>query len=117
MPPGPQFKRPCLTCNTLTYGSYCDQHKPIRKRSDNPGRKEKKRFLYGGDYYKRAKAIRATGGLCHLCHTPVPPGEGEADHIYPELGWRSPLAIAHRICNQRRGNKPVIADIVPPISG
>ena len=102
------FPRPCLTCGTLTTASYCADHKRKTQPSQAPRRKHKKQFLYGGDYKLKAKIVKATPGVCHLC------GEGdrggdpwEADHLYPELGQFSPLAKAHRTCNRKRGNKPL----------
>lgn len=105
-----RFKRPCLDCGELTSNkSRCDRH---QKRIDdlmNARRQEVKRLsgAYSGDYRKRAKEVRDNASICHLC------GEGprvndpwEADHIYPGVA-DSPLAPAHRSCNQRRGNKPL----------
>jgi 5-methylcytosine-specific restriction endonuclease McrA len=103
------FPRPCIKCGALTSGaSYCDAHKPKRRRRDTPQLAEKKRFLYGGNYKAKAKALKAAGGTCHLCGGGGDPGDPwEADHINPELGHRSQLRLAHRSCNQRRGNKPL----------
>ena len=101
------FKKPCLKCNRITTGnSYCDNCKP--HKPDSPQRKAKKAALYGGDYRRRANAIKATATHCHICNKLFEYGDRvEADHIYPELGHESPLAPAHRHCNQKRGNKPI----------
>ena len=105
-----KFKRPCLDCGQLTTNkSRCDEH---QKRIDdlmNARRSQVKRATgqYSGDYRKRAKEVRDTATVCHLC------GEGprvndpwQADHIIPSDPY-SPLAAAHRSCNARRGNKPL----------
>lgn len=102
------FQRPCLTCGTLSKQSYCDEHKRKTQPSKSPKRALKKQFLYGGNYKQKAKIVKASPGVCHLC------GEGdrggdpwEADHINPELGHYSSLAKAHRSCNRKRGNTPL----------
>lgn len=105
-----KFKRPCLDCGTLTINkSRCDAH---QKRIDdlmNARRAQVKKDTgqYSGDYRKRAKLVRDTATICHLC------GEGsrhndpwQADHLIPG-DPDSPLAAAHRSCNARRGNKPL----------
>ena len=100
------FNSPCLTCGKLTRGnSYCGGCKPIRV--DSPERKAKKRELYNADYRRRAKQIKAVATHCHLCGGVFQYGDRvEADHLIPgDPG--SPLAPAHRKCNQRRGNKPL----------
>ena len=64
---------------------------------------------YGGEYQRRAKAVRDAAVACHLC------GEGkkendpfEADHLVPaERGDSAILLPAHRSCNRARGNKPL----------
>ena len=104
-----RFNKPCLGCGSLSLNNYCDVcAKAIARRRDaDPVRREKKRNLYSHTYRKNAARVRATATTCHLC------GEGwrdgdpwEADHIHagnPD----SPLASAHRSCNQARGNKPI----------
>ena len=63
--------------------------------------------------------IKALGLPCHICGRPIdyslPPGTPmsfEVDEIVPVSRGGDPLdmancAAAHRICNQRRGNKPL----------
>jgi len=108
-PPTYQFNRPCITCGTLTRGTYCDTHKPKRDRGpESTKRRGKKALLYGGDYKKKAKLVRITATNCHLCGEGGRPGDPwEADHTNPELGSASPLLPAHRSCNRKRGNKPL----------
>ena len=100
------FTIPCLTCGQLTRaGSYCTEHKP--KKQDSPERKAKKQALYGGDYRRRARAVKSSATHCHLCNKPFEYGDSiEADHLIPG-DPNSPLAPAHRLCNQKRGNKPI----------
>ncbi len=63
--------------------------------------------------------LRAQGMPCHLCGRPIdyslPAGDPwsfEVDEIVPVSKGGSPIdranvAPAHRLCNQRRGNKPL----------
>jgi hypothetical protein len=62
---------------------------------------------YSGDYKRRAKAVREQAVNCHICGDPARTNDPwTADHII--AGDRnSPLAPAHRSCNERRGNKPL----------
>ena len=65
--------------------------------------------------------LKAQGLPCHLCGRPIdyslPAGDPlsfEVDEIVPVSMGGSPIdranvAPAHRICNQRRGNRPVEA--------
>ena len=72
---------------------------------DSPERKAKKQALYGGDYRKRARAVKAAATHCHICSKPFEYGDQvEADHIIP-TDPTSPLGAAHRKCNQKKGNK------------
>ncbi len=101
------FQKPCLNCGALIRGaSYCPPCQPRRER--NPQREQKKRHLYGGTYKTRARHVRQTASVCHLCGQPFHDNDTiEADHLFPELGHESPLAPAHRHCNQNRGNRPL----------
>jgi len=109
----PRFNTPCLDCGRLSrHGSRCESCSATRasqKESarDTEARREKKKLLYNSAYRQRAKLVRATATHCHLC------GQGyrandpfEADHLLPG-DPDSPLAPAHRSCNQRRGDKPL----------
>ena len=108
-PPRHQFKRPCIECGALAHDTYCEQHKPRRHRGpDSTQRRRKKGHLYGGTYAKRAKQVRMTAEICHLCGEGTRVGDPwEADHANPELGSASILLPAHRSCNRKRGNKPI----------
>ena len=69
--------------------------------------------------------LRAEGRPCHICGQPIDyslpaghPWSFEVDEIVPVSKGGSPLdrgnvAPAHRICNQKRGNKPVGAERRP----
>jgi hypothetical protein len=100
------FKKPCLKCNQITTGgSYCDGCRP--RKVDSPERKAKKQAMYGGDYRRRANAMKSSATHCHLCNKPFQYGDRvEADHLIPG-NPNSPLAPAHRVCNQRRGDTPL----------
>jgi 5-methylcytosine-specific restriction endonuclease McrA len=66
---------------------------------------------------KRKLLRERDGDDCHLCHAPMVfknranPDFATLDHIVPRsLGGRSTLdnlKLAHRKCNERRGNGPV----------
>jgi uncharacterized C2H2 Zn-finger protein len=108
------FNKPCLDCGALSKKTRCPScQKGYLEKKDREGgyqRRGRKAHLYGGDYTKRAKQVRATAIICHLCGGGAREGAPwvwEADHLYPELGNNSPLAPAHRVCNQKRGNKPL----------
>ncbi len=109
----PRFQTPCLDCGRLSKaGSRCelcqskrDAHR--RSRYETEEKKEKKKHLYNYAYRQRAKAIRDTATHCHICKQPFTPTDRiEADHLIPGHP-DSPLAPAHRSCNQRRGDKPI----------
>jgi len=105
-----RFNKPCLGCGDLSKENYCTTcAKAIQRRRDsNPVRVEKKRNLYGPNYRRLAKQVKDNATNCHICGEGYRPDDTwEADHLYPELGDASPLAPAHRTCNQRRGNKPL----------
>jgi len=93
-----KFNKPCLRCGVLSLDSTCrnchrgQERIRDRIRDADPERKAKKAALYGYDYQKERKRLKATGGVCHLCGQPVPPGTGQADHLLPS-NPQSPLAI------------------------
>lgn len=75
-------------------------------------------------YGNRLAAIyQRDGGICHLCHMPVPPEydpDGDpsptVDHLVPVAYGGSDdmgnLRLAHRLCNQKRRSVPMWA--LPP---
>ena len=107
-----KFKRPCLVCGGLSYGSRCDVHQAeanayMQRRKDTPERLAKKRLLYNSEYRQRRKQVLASAIACHLCKKPFVSGDAiEADHLVPS-DPNSPLAAAHRRCNQSRGDRPL----------
>ena len=99
------ISRPCLNCRNLTTNATrCTRCQTIwYQQHPKPDRPH-----YKGDYRKRAKQIRDNAIACWIC------GEGKrpndpftADHLIP-ADPNSPLAAAHRSCNSRRQNKPII---------
>jgi hypothetical protein len=66
-------------------------------------RDQSKRQHYGGDYRKRAKAVRDAATHCWLCGEPARLNDPwQADHVVAgEID--SPLLPAHRSCNIRKG--------------
>jgi hypothetical protein len=108
----PKFKRPCLDCGSLSFGDRCLIHEGAKNRArearrNTPERQAKKKALYGGDYQRRRQQVIAGATHCHICKQPFRGGEAiEADHLLAGIA-DSPLAAAHRLCNQRRGDKPL----------
>ena len=106
-----RFPKPCLACGALTQGlSYCTTHQEEKDKL-NAVRlqeyKKRKSNIYDYDYRRRAKLVRETAIICHLCSEPARFNDPfEADHLLPG-DKSSPLAAAHRSCNQKRGNKPL----------
>ena len=70
--------------------------------------------------------LKAQGLPCHICGRPIdytlPAGDPmsfEVDEIVPVSKGGSPIdranvAPAHRICNERRGNKPLFSNAIGP---
>ena len=110
---GHAFRKPCLDCGTLARGTRCEgcqarETARLAKQSDTEERKEKKRTYYNTAYKRRAKFVRDTATICHICGGgPRPEDPFQADHVYPGVG-DSPLLPAHRSCNASRGNKPLL---------
>jgi hypothetical protein len=105
----PRNKRPCIKCSGLTnLGSLCGgcvQERDRVKEAD-PKRKEKKKFLYGGNYQAKAKAIKAGATECFICGGGLDnPGDIQADHAEPSLGFRSPLVAVHAACNRDKSGQ------------
>ena len=107
-----RFPKPCLDCGVLTKGSNrCDEHENLVQKLHNAKRDlvKKQTGQYSGSYRARAKLVRETALVCHLC------GDGAraddswvADHANPaEFGDTALLLPAHKSCNERRGNKPL----------
>lgn len=108
----PKFKRPCLVCGNLSYKSHCEIHELQRKREhdakyNTPERKLKKKLLYGGDYARRRREALEGATHCYLCNKAfTATDQVEADHVFPGR-VDTPLMPAHRLCNQRKSNKPL----------
>jgi 5-methylcytosine-specific restriction endonuclease McrA len=105
----PRYKRPCVKCGTLTNnaGSLCGgcATERARVKEANPQRIAKKKFLYGGNYQAKAKAVKAGATVCFLCGGGFDNREDiEADHAVPSQGFRSPLVAVHSGCNRAKGN-------------
>ena len=104
------FNKPCIDCGRLSRTSRCENCTTIRNREkennrNTPQRKAHKAAMYGWRYQQLRKQIVATAIECHICRKPFTPTDRiEADHLIPSDPY-SPLAAAHRRCNQSRGNK------------
>lgn len=104
------FPRPCSTCGKLTRGANkCDKHQAEMMAVVEAKRRLRKMASgqYSGDYKARAKQVRDTAILCHICKEGFRSDDPwQADHLIPG-NPNSPLAPAHRSCNAKRGNKPL----------
>lgn len=104
------FMKPCIDCGQLTRTTRCEQHtkqlnQAKEQARDTPERRAKKRTMYGWQYQQARKALKATATECWICRQPFTPNDRiEADHLTPG-DPHSPLAPAHRRCNQARGDK------------
>jgi hypothetical protein len=114
LPPMSRFPQPCGVCGKLTKGqSLCDFHEREARarratRHRNQERDAKKSQLYNYAYRQEAKRIRETATHCHICRQAFVEGDKiEADHLIAGVA-DSPLAPAHRKCNQSRGDKPIV---------
>jgi len=106
-----RFPKPCRICGTLSPEPLCEPHRAQAKAIHEARRAQRKAQTgqYSGDYARRAKAVRDSAVICHIC------GEGrkqndpfEADHYIPaEQGSQATLLPAHSSCNKRRSNKPM----------
>ena len=106
-----KFPKPCRICGVLSPEPLCEPHRAQAKAIHEARRSQRKATTgqYGGDYARRARAVRENAIACHLC------GEGkkendpfEADHVIPaSSGDTGQLLPAHRSCNRRRSNKPL----------
>ena len=105
---GYDFPAPCLVCGKLTRGgNKCEEHRPPPR--DRSARELKKKLTgqYSGDYRRRAKTVRDSASICHICGEGYRPRDPwQADHLIPG-DPSSPLAAAHRSCNASRGDKPL----------
>jgi hypothetical protein len=107
-----RFPKPCLVCNVLTTGaSYCATHQHAvdqREKQRQAMRKAGKAYLYNDANYRRVRAyLKMNATHCHICKQAFTNrDEITADHLVPgEIN--SPLDAAHKVCNSRRGNKPL----------
>jgi len=113
------FMRPCIECGLLSRGTRCATHgagyrSRQNKLKDTPERKAKKKQYYNADYRRRAKHVRDTALLCHLCNKGARPNDPwQADHLIPG-DPNSPLLPAHRSCNASRGANPLPQGKLPP---
>jgi hypothetical protein len=105
-----QFARPCVVCGKLSKnGSYCEVCDQPRQEAEKQRQSARKRNRpqYSGDYKRRAKIVRDSAVICHLCNEGARPNDPwHADHLIPG-DINSPLAPAHKSCNESRGNKPL----------
>jgi hypothetical protein len=102
-----KFQKPCLDCGKLSLESRCETHRKRVEQLRDVRRAAHKSNYYNTSYRRRAKAVRDTAIVCHIC------GDGarandpwQADHLQPG-NPDSALAAAHRSCNASRGNKPL----------
>jgi hypothetical protein len=102
--------KPCIDCGTPSHATRCPLHTGRHTRKVNRTAQIKRgQSPYDqGDYRTRAKHVRATATICHICgQGPRPDDPWQADHVIPvsKGGEVGPLAAAHRSCNISRANK------------
>lgn len=108
-----RFPKPCLDCGELTLnGNRCDEHENLVRQLHNIKRAAVKKATgqYSGSYRARAKKVRETALICHICNDGARADDSwVADHIVPGSDGDSALLLpAHKSCNERRGNKPLL---------
>jgi hypothetical protein len=76
---------------------------------------------------QRRVFIAKHDGVCHLCRTlvgpetlpPTHPMSATRDHVLPRphrrKGENVEIRLAHRLCNQLRGNAPIYAVLAPEV--
>ena len=103
---GYNFRAPCLVCGKLTRGANrCEDHQPPKRDYSVRNAKKRETGQYSGDYRRRAKMVRDSAVICHICRQGYRPYDPwQADHIIPG-NPESELAPAHRSCNASRGNR------------
>jgi hypothetical protein len=107
-----RFPKPCLDCGELTTGgNRCEKHEHLVQQLHEAKRAaiKKQTGQYSGDYRKRAKLVRDSALVCHLCGGSARFNDSwVADHANPgESGSNAVLLPAHKSCNEKRGNKPL----------
>jgi len=107
----PRFNQPCTVCGALSRaGSLCPPHQQEAKGKKDKAKASRtdtarKSQLYNYAYRQEAKRVKAEATHCHICSKAFTEDDRvEADHLIAGM-IGSPLAAAHRLCNQRRGNR------------
>jgi 5-methylcytosine-specific restriction endonuclease McrA len=110
----------CPVCERLTrripkpFVHYDGPNTRKDLRSDRPNKGNEQPYPLSKRVLKLAERDK---WICHLCGKPVDPdmlvgnGRATADHLHPRsLGGSNALrnlALAHKGCNNRRGNRPL----------
>ena len=118
----------CLACGrstTETSGGFCRQC-AVDFKAAKPKRKKQGRYANGSARRKVRAWLKDQSRPCHLCGGAIDyslpsghPMSFEVDEIVPVSKGGSPIdpsnvAPAHRICNERRGNKDLESLGAPP---
>jgi len=87
------------------------KQQPLPPPTTAPHRPRRERL----DKQTRARVFARDGGVCQLCREPVRFGQlWTADHIKPSshggTGLLSNLRLAHKRCNEARGNRAARTD-------
>jgi hypothetical protein len=102
----------CVGNEKLARDTYCPKHraevnKQRERKNNTEERRTRKQLLYGGDYRRRRREALTGASVCYLCKETFIPGDRiEADHFFPGDPY-SHLAATHRLCNKRKGDKPL----------
>ena len=106
-----KFLQPCMDCQKLSRGGRCPEcqlrvDRARQAKADaNPIRQARKALLYGSEYKRRAKLVKANATHCFICKKPfIETDTIHADHLIPGEGG-SPLVPAHKFCNESKGNR------------
>jgi 5-methylcytosine-specific restriction endonuclease McrA len=106
-----RFPKPCRICGVLSLEALCEPHSAQAKAIHEARRALRKAQTgqYSGEYQRRAKAVRDSAIVCHICGEERKENDPfEADHVIPaSSGDTGQLLPAHRSCNRRRSNKPL----------
>lgn len=101
---------------------YCKDCCKLKRGAERVKRRDKKSKISNRQRYRAEKAgvtadshitlarlYERDRGLCHICSRGVPTSQASIDHVIPivkggEHTWGN-VKLAHRICNQRKGDK------------
>ena len=87
--------------------AYRQSPKGKAKNADQEMRRRARKRGNTAEKFSREDIIVRDNSICHICKKKVPPEEMSLDHLIPiarggaHTEWN--VAVAHNVCNQRRG--------------